>query len=241
MMNLRGYSKYLKIFYIALNIVLIFSSILVFVLSSIYKGTEKFELSRLLSAVFLVMVFIFFAINVSKLVIEEITRINISRKISDLINKKMYSSAKDYLQSICKKKHTNKNIQLILYYSGYVELMLENNIVAKKILLQMNVKKINFYNVRLVVSNMFILYMLNYTETNYEEAASIYCFFKEKKNLIMKNSKNRSEIENIFSIMTLLNDKDIEISTKKLESCIYAKLPFIKNYIEKNTASGDNF
>lgn len=234
MWSVEHYSRKSKLSFLILNISLIIISIGMFISYTIIKMNYGISSAKILGIVFICSMSLFFLINLIKIYLEYSKKMSITKNIVRFIDEKKYLEAKEYLEQKCKKVNFYSNFQMILYYLGYLELSLDNLNNAKGYFCQIDMKKLNYTNAKIIASTIFLLGMIYQYEKDTFAINDIIKTINDKKRNILSLTKNNVEIDTILNIILNLNSGDKIKGIENLKSCRFKDMPFIQRYVNNN-------
>ena len=212
------------------NACLITISIILYIVFICLRDNQMAEyISKSLLSILVVLVFF----NLAMIMSDIIPRARINKKLQSFFLQENYNAARKYLCKLRSKVVMPSIYQMLLYYSGYVEL-LENELENGKMFLTQFEKDKQFrLNSYFLAYSIFMLYFIFVYEGDNEELVSIRNIFNKQKAAILKVANSNMEVHLAFTAIDYFESNATIEGVNCLQHSQFYKLPFLKQLASK--------
>lgn len=236
MIEVKYFSKTLKKMYKITNIVLIALFTLLFILDSILTGLESSEEKQWLTIIHICIASVLLITNTIIFSIEAIRKAKVEKNITNFIKAKQYTDAIEYLSKVASINRFYNINQMILYYLGYLELLLDNPKAASTYLDKFDLENQFLPNSIYLAYTIFLLYIIRYNTNDSAALENIHAIYTTKKKVLLEATlwkKVKNEMIYLFDIIDFLNNKDMKQAKEKIINSNLIHIPMVERLISQ--------
>ena len=235
MIDVKYFSKTTLKTYKAINLILIASFLVIYIIYYIYIGIKSVEEAQWLRIILLCIISVLLVTNTVVFSIEAVRKAKVEKNVANFIELKQYNDAIEFLRKIASINRFYNINQMILYYLGYLELLLDKPAQAITYLEKFNLDKQSSSNARYLSSTIFLLYLIHYINNDSSALKKIHEVYIAKKNYLLKAArwaKLKNEMVYLFEIIDFLNNKDINQAAEKIVKSRLINIPIVERFFK---------
>ena len=212
----------------ALLALLVFLSILLNIMDNIKDD----GITKIIAIAGISLFFIFVIFNFIVFFPNLYITFNLSRKVNSYISQEKYNDGILYLETILRKTKNYEVKYCAEYYLGYLA-FLKNDIDKSISYLNKYEKNINGFNVEIITSSVFILYLVFYRKKEEQLQQKLYAFYVSNKPIFTRLSKNNIGIVRMLNIIEQLHSNNLKQAIIQLKCCKIYEARFIQEFVEE--------
>lgn len=222
--------------YKIINFILIASFVILFIIDSILAGLKSSKETQCLTIIQICIASVLLVTNTVLFSIEAIRKVKIEKNVANFIEAKKYHDAIEYLRNIASINRFYNINQMILYYLGYLELLLDNPKQATAYLEKFNLDKQFLPNTRYLGYTIFLLYIIHYNNNDSAALENIHKVYIAKKKDLLKASRwarLKNEMVYLFETIDLLNHKNMNQAAEKIVRSRLINIPMVERFVKE--------
>ncbi len=182
MIDVKYFSKTTLKTYININLILVASFV-------VFIGMKRVEEAQWLTIILLCLASVLLVTNTVVFSIEAVRKAKVEKNVANFIELKQYNDAIEFLRKIASINRFYNINQMILYYLGYLELLLDKPAKAIAYLEKFNLDKQFLPNARYLSSTIFLLYLIHYINNDSAALEKIHEVYIAKKSYLLKTAR----------------------------------------------------
>jgi hypothetical protein len=197
---------------------------------------ESVEKTQWLTIIQLCIASVLLVNNTIVFSVEAVRKVKVEKKLANFIEAKQYNDAIEYLRNIAAINRFYNINQMILYYLGYLELLLDNPKEATTYLKEVNLDKQFLPNARYLAYTIYLLYLIYYINNESDELEKIHEVYIVKKKALLKATRwgrVKSEMAYLFETIDFLNNKDMNQVAEKIVKSRLINIPMVERFIKE--------
>ncbi len=235
MIDVKYFNKTTLKTYKTINLILIASFLVIYIIYYIYIGIKSVEEAQWLRIILLCIISVLLVTNTVVFSIEAVRKAKVEKNVANFIELKQYNDAIEFLLKIASINRFYNINQMILYYLGYLELLLDKPAQAITYLEKFNLDKQFLPNARYLSSTIFLLYLIHYINNDSTALKKIHEVYIAKKSYLLKTArwaKSKNEMVYLFEIIDFLNNKDINQAAEKIVKSRLIIIPIVERFFK---------
>jgi len=240
MIDVKYFSKTTQKTYKTINLILIASFVVLFIIDGILTGLKSAEETQWLTIIQLCIASVLLVINTVVFSIEAVRKVKVEKNLANFIEAKQYNDAIEYLRNIASINRFYNINQIILYYLGYLELLLDNPTQAIAYLEKFSIEKQYLPNARYLASTIFLLYLIHYNNNDSAALEKIHEVYIAKKKVLLKATRwarLKNEMVYLFETIDFLNNKDMNQAAEKIVKSRLINIPMVERFIKEKQSN----